>query len=78
MCYKLFYRNDCHLCEDMHSLLQAYKVSHNITIKMINVDQNSLLQEQYGQLVPVLTDTHDNEICHYFFDKIAFELTLGA
>ncbi|MCK5697070.1 MAG: glutaredoxin family protein [Gammaproteobacteria bacterium] len=74
--YKFFYRNDCHLCEDMYALIQTYETSHPISIERFNIDQNTVLKEQYGLLIPVLMDQNDNEICHYFFDKIRFELSL--
>jgi len=73
---KFFYRNGCHLCEDMYQLIHAYQTEHQIEIEMFNIDKSPQLQEQYGLLIPVLTDINDNEICHYFFDKIAFEALL--
>ncbi|MCW8931050.1 MAG: glutaredoxin family protein [Gammaproteobacteria bacterium] len=75
--YKFFYRNGCHLCEDMYLLIQPYEISHKITIEMHNIDKSSDLREKYGALIPVLTDINDNEICHYFFDKICFERILN-
>ncbi len=71
--FKFFYRNGCHLCEDMLLLVHPYKNSHNISIEMFNIDQDDDLQHKYGLLIPVLTDQNNNEICHYFFDKISFE-----
>lgn len=60
----------------MFHLIQPYQSSHNIKIKLINIDNQSSLQQKYGQLIPVLTDNLDNEICHYFFDKAGFEQLL--
>ncbi|GEM_PF-5793664 len=57
----------------MYLLIHPYESSHDLCIESINIDNDPLLQEKYGLLIPVLTDTNDNEICHYFFDKIAFE-----
>ena len=54
-------------------MIHPYESSHDLCIESINIDNDPLLQEKYGLLIPVLTDTNDNEICHYFFDKIAFE-----
>ena len=76
MKFKFFYRNGCHLCEDMHQLISAYQLSHEFDIEMINIDRDPLLQNKYGLLIPVLTDAGDNEICHFFFDKISFEQSL--
>ncbi|WP_198264675.1 glutaredoxin family protein [sulfur-oxidizing endosymbiont of Gigantopelta aegis] len=77
MHFKFFYRIGCHLCDDMYLLLQPYESSHNISIEMINVDKDPELQKRYGILIPVLCDAEENEICHYFFDKIAFEQALS-
>ena len=74
--FKFFYRNGCHLCEDMYQLIYPYESSHQITIEMINIDKDSALQDKYGLLIPVLTDIDENEICHYFFDKLRFEQIL--
>lgn len=46
-------------------------------IEMVNIDNDSTLKNKYGLLIPVLTDTDENEICHYFFDKVRFEQVLN-
>ena len=60
----------------MYLLIHPYETSHQITIELFNIDQDLSLQEKYGLLIPVLTDKNDNEICHYFFDKVSFERIL--
>ena len=60
----------------MYQLIYPYESSHQITIEMINIDKDSALQDKYGLLIPVLTDIDENEICHYFFDKLRFEQIL--
>jgi hypothetical protein len=70
---KFFYRNGCHLCEDMYQLIYPYQSTHKIEIEMLNVDKITALRDKYGLLIPVLTDEQENEICHYFFDKLNFE-----
>ncbi len=69
----LYYRQQCHLCEDMFQLLQPYIDDKNIQLEMFDIDKDPKLQEKYTLLIPVLTDQDDNEICHYFFDEISFE-----
>ena len=32
------------------------------------VDSDPALEERFGELVPVLTDPHGNELCHYRLD----------
>jgi len=70
---KFYYRLNCHLCEDMYQLLEPYLSELNIEVEMFNIDKDKVLRDKYTSLIPVLTDQHDNEICHYFFDKISFE-----
>lgn len=76
--FKFFYRDGCHLCEDMYQLIHPYETSHKLSIELINIDQDTSLQEKYGLLIPVLTDQNEQEICHYFFDKISFERALES
>ena len=61
----------------MYQLICTYESSHNIMIEMVNIDNDSTLKNKYGLLIPVLTDTDENEICHYFFDKVRFEQVLN-
>ena len=61
----------------MFQLLHPYESSHQISIEMINIDKDPELQKKYGVLIPVLCDADENEICHYFFDKITFEQALS-
>ena len=75
--FKFFYRNGCHLCEDMYQLIQPYESSHKIIIETLNIDNDPSLRDKYNLLIPVLTDNDENEICHYFFDKLSFERILN-
>ncbi len=61
----------------MYQLLKPYETSHKLVLEMINVDKEQSLKNKYGMLIPVLTDEAENEICHYFFDKLAFEQYLS-
>ncbi|MCU7949874.1 MAG: glutaredoxin family protein [gamma proteobacterium symbiont of Bathyaustriella thionipta] len=62
----------------MYQLIHLYETTHNISIDLINIDKDLVLQEKYGLLIPVLTDQNENEICHYFFDKVTFEQALAV
>ncbi len=75
--FKFFYRNGCHLCEDMYLLLQAYEKFETISFELINIDRDPKIKDKYGLLIPVLTDNDENEICHYFFDKQRFEAIIN-
>ena len=74
---KFYYRQECHLCEDMLELIRNYISEYQIELKMIDIDSDSKACEKYTLLIPVLTDHLDQEICHYFFDKIRFEQFLN-
>ena len=75
--FKFFYREGCHLCEDMFQLLQPYENSHKIVIETLNIDHDPELYNKYNLLIPVLCDVDENEICHYFFDKHSFDQILN-
>ena len=70
---KFYYRQECHLCEDMLEMIQSYMAETDIELDMIDVDADAKVREKYGLLIPLLSDHLDQEICHYFFDKIRFE-----
>ena len=36
-----------------------------VDFEEIDVDADPELERRYGELVPVLTDADDNELCHY-------------
>ena len=74
---KFYYRQECHLCEDMLEHIRSYISEYQIELEMIDIDSDSQACEKYSLLIPVLTDHLDQEICHYFFDKIRFEQFLN-
>lgn len=76
MTFNFYYRIGCHLCDDMYDLIVSYQADNSFEVNRINVDKDLSLQDKYGLLIPVLTDDLDNEICHYFFDKVSFEHSL--
>jgi len=63
----LYFREGCHLCDDMRRELYPFVQQHNVKLLEINIDQNDLLAEKYNVKVPVLC-LDDEEICHHFFD----------
>jgi hypothetical protein len=42
--------------------------SAGVAFEEIDVDSDPALEERFGELVPVLTDPHGNELCHYRLD----------
>lgn len=71
----LFYRHNCHLCEDMLLHLQGLQNSVVFQLDMVDVDANSKLQERYGAMVPVL-EGGGHELCHYYLDEVALRYYL--
>jgi hypothetical protein len=44
-----------------------------IAFEVIDVDSDPALEERYGELVPVLTDSTGKELCHYRLDPAALQ-----
>ena len=68
----IYSRLGCHLCEDMEKLLPDYLNNTGLSFDVIYIDGDSILEEQYGTLVPVLK-AGEMEICHYFLDVKALQ-----
>ncbi len=63
----LYGRTYCHLCEDMVAALEPWRLSGAIELTIVDVDASAELEDQLGELVPVLAGP-EGEICHYFLD----------
>ena len=68
----LYSRRGCHLCEDMENLLPAYLDEAGLSLNTLYIDNNPILEQQFGSLVPVLK-AGEKEICHYFLDVKALQ-----
>ena len=68
----LYSRLGCHLCEDMQNLLPAYLEEAGLALDTIYIDDDAVLEHEYGTLVPVLK-AGEKEICHYFLDVKALQ-----
>ena len=66
----LYSRSGCHLCEDMLEILQGFSEELSFTVRVVDIDSDQTLRERFNTLVPVLA-LGENEICHYFLDKVA-------
>ena len=78
---RLFSRDYCHLCHDMLAALEALRGEDGVPhfeIEVIDVDADPALEEKYDELVPVLVDDKDRELCHYFLDEAKVREYLGA
>lgn len=65
-----YYRNGCHLCEDMWQHLRELQQDRPFDVKPVDIDLDSRLQKQYGTLIPVLA-AEEQVICHYYLDPVA-------
>lgn len=68
---RVYLRQYCHLCHDLLSCLREFETGFILHIQIIDIDNDPQLETKYGEWIPVLTDKHDQEICHYFFDAQA-------
>ena len=67
----LYYRSNCHLCEQMLAELHA-NYAGNLRITMVDVDSDPALRNQYNTKVPVLA-CGNTVICQGGLDKSKLE-----
>ena len=73
---RLLGRTYCHLCHDMEEALAPILDEFGIELDLVDVDQELELEENWGELVPVLLHG-DTELCHYFLDEARVRDYLG-
>lgn len=72
-----YYRDGCHLCDDMWQHLQSVQETLGFELKPINVDSDPDLQRRYGTLIPVLAGEGEI-ICNYYLDPVGLERYLDG
>ncbi|MAK70520.1 MAG: thioredoxin family protein [Idiomarina sp.] len=60
--YYLLTKSNCPLCTQALQLLYALDLDEPIDLNVVDIAADAALQEEYGWLVPVLKDSHDNEL----------------
>lgn len=75
---KLYGRSYCHLCSDMAEALEPLRERLGFCFQIVDVGDDPALEARFGELVPMLTDAHGEEICHYFLDVAALEARLAV
>ncbi len=60
-------RRWCHLCDHMVEDLQPIADEFGCRIELLDVDEDEILEERWGLLVPVLL-AGGQELCHYRLD----------
>lgn len=73
----LYFREGCHLCEDMENQLKELLEKGSYRLKSIDIDRESALKEQFDTRVPVLTLAGE-ELCQYFLDLEAVKSALAS
>ncbi|HLW74043.1 MAG TPA: glutaredoxin family protein [Gammaproteobacteria bacterium] len=67
----LYHRPGCHLCEQMLAALYvAY--GDELDVRLVNVDDDEALKDQYGMRVPVLA-AEGQELCEARLDEAAVD-----
>jgi thioredoxin reductase (NADPH) len=69
-------REYCHLCEELVAGLKTSQGRYDFDIEVVDVDADPLLEERWGDKVPVLLDG-EREICHYYLDHEAVDARLA-
>ena len=64
----LMSRGYCHLCHDMEAALVPLADEFGVTVTVLDVDADPVLEARYDELVPVLLHG-ETELCHYFLDE---------
>ncbi|MCW8890665.1 MAG: glutaredoxin family protein [Sedimenticola sp.] len=67
-----YYRDGCHLCEDMWHHLREIQEQRSFEVEFMNIDSDPGLQSRFGTLIPVLA-AGERVICNYYLDPIALE-----
>ena len=67
----LYYRQDCHLCEQMLAEIHAL-YDDSLEVRLVDVDSAVELKKRYGLKVPVLAGG-EREICHGRLDTSSLE-----
>ena len=73
----LYFRQGCHLCEDMATHLQALQSELDFEIKPVDIDLDDRLRARYHSAVPVLM-LETEELCRYFMNEVAVRQALAA
>ena len=71
----LYYREGCHLCDDMLQALRGLQSRLGFALRLVDVDRDPALRARYDEWVPVLS-CGDREICHYHLDEAALRQAL--
>ncbi|MEJ1356120.1 MAG: glutaredoxin family protein [Candidatus Sedimenticola sp. (ex Thyasira tokunagai)] len=69
---QFYYREGCHLCDDMWRQLEQMQIEHPFELERLDVDESAETRERLGHLIPVLEGGGET-ICHYYLDPVALK-----
>jgi glutaredoxin 2 len=61
----------------MREQLKPYQERFSFELKILDVDEDPVLEEKYNELVPVLLEG-ETEICHWFLDEEKLKIWLES
>ncbi len=73
----LYFRDGCHLCEEMQELLGELLDPASYQLKRVDIDADPALRAEYNELVPVLK-LGETELCRYFLDLKSVQQALAG
>jgi len=74
--FELYTRVGCHLCEEMEQEILILEKKLNFRTDVIIINDNSQLEQSYGDKVPVLAHG-DNVICEYVINEEAISKVIN-
>ncbi len=76
-CLIVYYRDGCHLCEQVVASLFQLQEELGYEIEQIDIDTDPVLRERYNVDVPVVT--YQGEVIFYhFFDEVELRKSLAT
>jgi len=68
MCFVLYSRPGCGLCEELQTELSQVPAAHGYPIEVIDVDRDAAARVRYGHKIPVLL-FEGELVCHGRLDR---------
>lgn len=67
---RFYYREGCHLCDDMLQELQRLQQEWKFEIIEIDIDRYPEIRDSYHTRIPLLEDSQGRCLCEYFLDQM--------
>ena len=73
----LYFREGCHLCDDMQAMLGELLDPNSFELESVDIDADPQLKTQYNELVPLLA-LGETELCRHFLDLKTVQQALAG